>query len=223
MHTLFLPFIDDQSRVTAIEYGLIAALIAVAIIVAVTTVGTDLTATFTSIGTALAGAASAPQSEAHSRRLPTLCREIIGAACLAPGFWPPPKTGVRRGASKEGNHASFVPSLYRRSIRCHGHRILSHRRLDFDRHHRLRAHYWHDDFDLILWAYRRCFLVAPAPRQRDLANSPLSGSSMFAVKALHARREIICGGAPPVPPGDPLRLPRAIIRVALEWTLKDHA
>jgi Flp pilus assembly pilin Flp len=32
MHTLFLPFIDDQSGVTAIEYGLIAALIAVAII-----------------------------------------------------------------------------------------------------------------------------------------------------------------------------------------------
>jgi pilus assembly protein Flp/PilA len=56
-HTLFLPFLDDHSGVTAIEYGLIAALIAVAIIVAVTTVGTDLTATFTSIGTALAGAA----------------------------------------------------------------------------------------------------------------------------------------------------------------------
>jgi pilus assembly protein Flp/PilA len=54
---LFHRFIDDQSGVTAIEYGLIAALIAVVIIVAVTTVGTDLTATFTSIGTALAGAA----------------------------------------------------------------------------------------------------------------------------------------------------------------------
>jgi pilus assembly protein Flp/PilA len=57
VHTLFHRFIDDQSGVTAIEYGLIAALIAVVIIVAVTTVGTDLTATFTSIGTALAGAA----------------------------------------------------------------------------------------------------------------------------------------------------------------------
>jgi pilus assembly protein Flp/PilA len=54
---LFHRFIDDQSGVTAIEYGLIAALIAVVIIVAVTTVGTDLTATFTSIGIALAGAA----------------------------------------------------------------------------------------------------------------------------------------------------------------------
>ncbi|MGC2349042.1 MAG: Flp family type IVb pilin, partial [Methylocella sp.] len=40
--------------VTAIEYGLIAALIAVVIITAVQTVGTDLTATFTSVATALA-------------------------------------------------------------------------------------------------------------------------------------------------------------------------
>ncbi|HEY8032819.1 MAG TPA: Flp family type IVb pilin, partial [Methylocella sp.] len=35
---------DDQSGVTAIEHGLIAALIAVVIITAVTTVGTDLSA-----------------------------------------------------------------------------------------------------------------------------------------------------------------------------------
>jgi pilus assembly protein Flp/PilA len=34
--------------------------------------------------------------------LPTLCREIVGAACLAPGFWETPKTGVRPGAGKEG-------------------------------------------------------------------------------------------------------------------------
>jgi pilus assembly protein Flp/PilA len=57
MRNFFDRFINDQSGVTAIEYGLIAALIAVVIIVAVQTVGTDLTATFTSIGTALAGAA----------------------------------------------------------------------------------------------------------------------------------------------------------------------
>jgi pilus assembly protein Flp/PilA len=56
MGALFLRFIDDQSGVTAIEYGLIAALIAVAIVVAVTAVGSDLTTTFTSVGTALAGA-----------------------------------------------------------------------------------------------------------------------------------------------------------------------
>jgi pilus assembly protein Flp/PilA len=47
--------IDDQAGVTAIEYGLIAALIAVVIIVAVTAVGTDLSAVFTSVGAALAG------------------------------------------------------------------------------------------------------------------------------------------------------------------------
>jgi pilus assembly protein Flp/PilA len=55
MRNFFDHFINDQSGVTAIEYGLIAALIAVVIIVAVQTVGTDLTATFTSIGTTLAG------------------------------------------------------------------------------------------------------------------------------------------------------------------------
>jgi pilus assembly protein Flp/PilA len=54
MRTLFHRFINDQSGVTAIEYGLIAALIAVVIITAVRTVGTDLTATFTSVSTALA-------------------------------------------------------------------------------------------------------------------------------------------------------------------------
>jgi pilus assembly protein Flp/PilA len=46
-------FLKDESGATAIEYGLIAALIAVVIITAVTTVGTDLTATFTSVATAL--------------------------------------------------------------------------------------------------------------------------------------------------------------------------
>jgi len=55
MHNLFHRFINDQSGVTAIEYGLIAALIAVVIIVAVTAVGTDLSAVFTSVGAALAG------------------------------------------------------------------------------------------------------------------------------------------------------------------------
>ena len=53
MRHLFHRFIDDHSGVTAIEYGLIAALIAVVIITAVTTVGTDLKATFTSIAAAL--------------------------------------------------------------------------------------------------------------------------------------------------------------------------
>lgn len=44
---------NDESGVTAIEYGLIAALVAVVIIAAVTLVGTQLDATFDKIGTAL--------------------------------------------------------------------------------------------------------------------------------------------------------------------------
>ena len=39
-------FMKDQSGATAIEYGLIVALIAVVIITAVTTLGTNLTGTF---------------------------------------------------------------------------------------------------------------------------------------------------------------------------------
>jgi pilus assembly protein Flp/PilA len=42
-------FFKEEDGVTAIEYGLIAALIAVAIIVAVTAVGTGLNNTFTSV------------------------------------------------------------------------------------------------------------------------------------------------------------------------------
>ncbi len=47
--------IHKEDGVTAIEYGLIAALIAVAIIGAVRLVGTDLLAVFNSIVTALPG------------------------------------------------------------------------------------------------------------------------------------------------------------------------
>jgi pilus assembly protein Flp/PilA len=48
-------FLRDESGATAIEYGLIAALISVVIIAAVTTVGKNLNTTFTSVGGALAG------------------------------------------------------------------------------------------------------------------------------------------------------------------------
>jgi pilus assembly protein Flp/PilA len=50
---LISRFVRDESGATAIEYGLIAALIAVVIIGAVTTVGTSLTATFTRVSTSL--------------------------------------------------------------------------------------------------------------------------------------------------------------------------
>lgn len=44
---------QDRSAVTAIEYGLIAALIAVVIIVAITAVGSNLSTTFTNVSTDL--------------------------------------------------------------------------------------------------------------------------------------------------------------------------
>ena len=46
-------FVFDDDGATAIEYGLIAALIAVVIIGAVTAVGTSLSTTFTSVSTGL--------------------------------------------------------------------------------------------------------------------------------------------------------------------------
>ena len=57
MKTLLFRFGQDDSGVTAIEYGLIAGLIAVVIIGAVTTVGTDLQAKFNAVAAALAPAA----------------------------------------------------------------------------------------------------------------------------------------------------------------------
>ena len=46
-------FANDESGATAIEYGLIVALIAVVIITAVTSVGTNLRTKFNSINSAL--------------------------------------------------------------------------------------------------------------------------------------------------------------------------
>jgi len=49
-------FLQDEEGVTAIEYGLIAALIAVVIIVAVTAVGTNLNTVFRNVATRLSTA-----------------------------------------------------------------------------------------------------------------------------------------------------------------------
>ena len=49
MKALIQRFKNDEDGATAIEYGLIAALIAVAIIAAVRTLGTTLSGTFTSV------------------------------------------------------------------------------------------------------------------------------------------------------------------------------
>jgi pilus assembly protein Flp/PilA len=51
--TTIVRFIKNDSGATAIEYGLIAALIAVVIIGAVTVVGTSLSATFTTVSSNL--------------------------------------------------------------------------------------------------------------------------------------------------------------------------
>lgn len=53
MRKFISRFRSDESGTTAIEYGLIAALVAVVIITAVTTVGKNLTATFDAVAAAL--------------------------------------------------------------------------------------------------------------------------------------------------------------------------
>ena len=53
---VFKQFFKEEDGVTAIEYGLIAALIAVVIIAAVRSVGTNLVTVFNQIASALASA-----------------------------------------------------------------------------------------------------------------------------------------------------------------------
>ena len=53
MRGIFERFVANQDGATAIEYGLIAALIAVVIITALTTIGTNLNVQFTSIASSL--------------------------------------------------------------------------------------------------------------------------------------------------------------------------
>ncbi len=56
MKQLFLQMAGDEFGVTAIEYGLIAALISLGIVSAATTIGTTISANFFGpIATALAG------------------------------------------------------------------------------------------------------------------------------------------------------------------------
>ena len=53
MKTIFARFVKDESGATAIEYGLIAALVAVAIIGALTAMKNGLTSTFNKVATEL--------------------------------------------------------------------------------------------------------------------------------------------------------------------------
>jgi pilus assembly protein Flp/PilA len=53
MFETFLKILRNEDGATAIEYGLIAALIAVAAVTIMGTVGTNLTATFTTVANKL--------------------------------------------------------------------------------------------------------------------------------------------------------------------------
>lgn len=53
LRTLMTRIRRDEEGATAIEYGLLAALVAVAIIAAVTIIGTQLDLTFTAVGNSL--------------------------------------------------------------------------------------------------------------------------------------------------------------------------
>ncbi len=56
MKTLMTRFAKDESGATAIEYGLIAALVSIVCIGILTSVGSSLIAKFTAVNTALTGA-----------------------------------------------------------------------------------------------------------------------------------------------------------------------
>ena len=60
MTNLMNRFVKDESGATAIEYGLIAALIAVVIIGGATTLGTTISAKFTAIATAIGTGKTVP-------------------------------------------------------------------------------------------------------------------------------------------------------------------
>ena len=61
MKNLVSRFIKDESGATAIEYGLIAALVAVVIIAGVTTLGTNLDTTFTNLSNNVGGTVGTPE------------------------------------------------------------------------------------------------------------------------------------------------------------------
>jgi pilus assembly protein Flp/PilA len=65
-----MRFVNDEEGATAIEYGLLAALIAAVIVTAVTAVGTSLSGTFNPI----AGSVAASSEKAPFRRGTWKCR-----------------------------------------------------------------------------------------------------------------------------------------------------
>ena len=65
----------SEDGVTAIEYGLIAALVAVVIISAVTMVGTELTRTFDTVAEAFPSSAETDSAETDPNNFPDPCAE----------------------------------------------------------------------------------------------------------------------------------------------------
>jgi len=63
MKTLFSRFVSDESGATAIEYGLIAALVAVAIITALGVLGDGLTDIFKGVGNKLSAEAAKTKTQ----------------------------------------------------------------------------------------------------------------------------------------------------------------
>lgn len=55
MLNTFIAFISNESGATAIEYGLIAALVSIAAITALQSLGTSLSGLFTSVSTTIDG------------------------------------------------------------------------------------------------------------------------------------------------------------------------
>jgi len=60
MYTFIKNFVKDESGATAIEYGLIAALVSVAAVTALTAVGDSLDTMFTTVSSTLNDALPAP-------------------------------------------------------------------------------------------------------------------------------------------------------------------
>lgn len=56
MRKIVTRFMNDEGGATAIEYGLIAALVAVVIIVGLTSLGSTLNGTFSNVATNVSGA-----------------------------------------------------------------------------------------------------------------------------------------------------------------------
>jgi pilus assembly protein Flp/PilA len=61
MTKLFSRFLKDESGATAIEYGLIAALISVALVAGASTLGTKIGTTFNNLGNQMQNAVTASQ------------------------------------------------------------------------------------------------------------------------------------------------------------------